>query len=166
VSADPAEWFRRLLSFRRSLTDRKMLICLADSGAIVGGVSLNQIQRGAAQSASAGWWIGDPYEGCGLMADALCTALDHAFRDLRLHRVEANIRPENVRSLRLAERIGFRREGRSPRYLQIAGRWCDHDRFAMLAEEWPGRRRAISDAVRLPTRPGSRSDTAGSRPRC
>jgi len=63
-------------------------------------------------------------------------ALRHAFRPLKLHRVEANIQPENVASIRLVERLGFRREGFSPRYLKIGGRWRDHVRYALLAEEW------------------------------
>ncbi|HEY8105130.1 MAG TPA: hypothetical protein VIE46_03425, partial [Gemmatimonadales bacterium] len=59
-----------------------------------------------------------------------------AFRRLRLHRVEANILPQNDASLALVRRAGFRREGRSPRYLKIAGRWRDHERWALLADEW------------------------------
>ena len=64
-----------------------------------------------------------------------------AFRTLRLHRVEANIQPGNRASIALVERAGFRREGYSRRYLKIAGRWRDHERWALLAEEWQPRGR-------------------------
>jgi ribosomal-protein-alanine N-acetyltransferase len=59
-----------------------------------------------------------------------------AFRTLRLHRLEANIQPGNLASIALVRRLGFRREGLSRRYLKIGGRWRDHERWAILAEEW------------------------------
>lgn len=136
------DWFDRLLSFRRSDRHRKLLVCLADQGTIVGGASLNEIVLGAMRGAFAGWWIGDPYEGRGLMSEAIGLLLDHGFDDLRLHRVEANVRPENARSIALVTRLGFRREGMSPRYLHIGGAWRDHERWAILAPEWRASRRA------------------------
>lgn len=132
-------FFERLLSYRRSATHRKLLICLRDTGAIVGMCSLNEIVRGAMQGCFAGWWIGDPHEGKGYMREALTLLLAHAFLDLKLHRVEANIRPENDRSKRTAKAVGFRREGYSPKYLQIAGQWCDHERWAVRVDEWASR---------------------------
>jgi [ribosomal protein S5]-alanine N-acetyltransferase len=60
--------------------------------------------------------------------------LDDAFRRLRLHRLEANIQPGNAPSIRLVRRLGFRREGYSVRYLRIAGRWRDHERWAILSD--------------------------------
>jgi len=72
--------------------------------------------------------------------------LRHAFVMLRLHRVEANIQPGNRASIALAEGAGFRREGFSPRYLKIGGRWRDHERWAILAEEW---QQQTSDALPL-----------------
>jgi ribosomal-protein-alanine N-acetyltransferase len=75
------------------------------------------------------------------MCAGLGAVLRRAFGELRLHRVEANIQPENRDSIRLAERLGFRKEGLSPRYLKVGGRWRDHERWALLAEEWrPGRK--------------------------
>lgn len=139
-SAD--DFFTRLLSFRRSTISRKLLLCLAENGAIAGVCSLNEIVRGALQGCFAGWWIGDPYEGYGYMREGLSLLLEHAFLDLRLHRVEANIRPENVRSKRTAEAVGFAREGYSPKYLQIDGEWCDHERWAVRSDAWLAIRKA------------------------
>jgi [ribosomal protein S5]-alanine N-acetyltransferase len=130
------DWVDRLLASRRDSAYCKLLICLRDNGTIVGGASLNSIIRGPFHSAFAGWWLGDSFEGHGYMTEALRLLLEHAFTELRLHRVEANIRPENIRSKRLAERVGFRLEGYSPRYLQIAGTWADHERYAIVVEEW------------------------------
>ena len=62
--------------------------------------------------------------------------MDYAFGKLRLHRVEANIQPTNVASIALARRVGLRLEGYSPKYLKIAGRWCDHERWAINADQW------------------------------
>jgi len=70
------------------------------------------------------------------MREALTLALALVFGRLRLHRVEANIQPHNRPSIRLVKRLGFRREGYSPRYLNIGGRWRDHERWALLVEEW------------------------------
>ena len=140
------DWFERWVSFRRSATHRKLALCLRSDGAIIGGCSLNEIVRGALQGCFAGWWIGDPYEGHGYMREGLALLLDHAFLDLKLHRVEANIRPENERSKRTAKALGLRCEGYSPRYLEIAGAWRDHERWAILAEEWRTRRPLARDS--------------------
>ena len=75
------------------------------------------------------------------MTEGMAAALDIAFRKLKLHRVEVNIQPNNARSLALATRSGFTREGFSRRYVKISGRWRDHVRFAMLAEDWQELRR-------------------------
>jgi len=62
--------------------------------------------------------------------------VSRAFRQLRLHRLEANIQPDNEASRRLVKRLGFKLEGFSPRYLKIAGKWRDHERWAVTAENW------------------------------
>jgi ribosomal-protein-alanine N-acetyltransferase len=70
------------------------------------------------------------------MTEGLALVLRHAFGTLGLHRIEANVQPENERSIALVQRLGFRGEGYSPRYLKIGGRWRDHVRYPMLADEF------------------------------
>jgi len=70
------------------------------------------------------------------MTEALQLALRRAFMVLGLHRVEANIMPANLASIALVKRAGFQREGYSARYLKIAGRWADHERWALTVEDW------------------------------
>lgn len=116
-----------------------MLVCLRESGTIVGAVNLSQIFFGNFQNAYVGYWIGAPYAGQGLMTEAVGLVLHHAFQTLDLHRVEANIQPENAASIALVKRLGFTLEGFSRRYLRVGGEWRDHERWAILAEDWlPG----------------------------
>jgi ribosomal-protein-alanine N-acetyltransferase len=106
------------------------------SGRIAGVINLSEITRGALQSAYCGYYGIAGFAGRGLMREGLGLVLDQAFGRLGLHRVEANIQPGNAPSLALARRIGFRHEGFSPRYLKVGGEWRDHERWAILAEEW------------------------------
>jgi len=105
-------------------------------GALVGAINLTEIVHGSFQSGYLGYYIGAPYAGQGYMTEALELMLSLAFRQLGLHRVEANIQPGNLASLRLVQRLKFHREGYSPRYLKIAGRWRDHERWALLVDDW------------------------------
>ena len=107
-------------------------------GELVGVVNLNEIVRGGFQSAYLGYYLFEPFTGRGYMSEALALVLARAFRKYRLHRVEANIQPDNTASIRLVQRLGFRLEGVSPRYLKIGGRWRDHERWALTREEWRG----------------------------
>jgi ribosomal-protein-alanine N-acetyltransferase len=113
-----------------------MLVCLSEEHAIIGFFNLSHITRGLLQSAYLGYAVGKPFAGQGYMREGLELVLRRAFLDLRLHRVEANIQPGNKASIALARGAGFRREGFSPRYLKIGGRWRDHERWAILADEW------------------------------
>ena len=109
--------------------------------AIAGVFNFSEIVRGAFHSAYVGYYAFEPLAGDGYMAEGFALALDFPFTRLKLHRVEANVQPANHRSIALVERLGFEREGYSRRYVKIAGRWRDHVRFAMLAEDWAKRRR-------------------------
>jgi ribosomal-protein-alanine N-acetyltransferase len=110
-----------------------------EDGAITGTFVLSQIFYGPLCNAYLGYWATQAYAGEGYMTEGMAGVLRHAFRKLKLHRVEANVQPGNTASIALLERSGFRREGFSPRYLKVAGRWRDHERWAILAEDWRGR---------------------------
>ena len=122
-----------------------LLVRRCEDAAIVGFFNISQITHGPLQSAYLGYAVGERFAGQGYMREGIEHALRHAFVVLGLHRLEANIQPGNEASLALARAAGFRREGFSPRYLKISGRWRDHERWAILAEEWHAhRRRAAS----------------------
>ncbi|WP_027793172.1 GNAT family N-acetyltransferase [Paraburkholderia acidipaludis] len=97
-------------------------------------VNINEIVAGAFQSAYLGYYGMQQYAGQGFMTEALRAAVNYAFDDLGLHRLEANIQPGNVASISFVRRIGFQKEGFSPRYLRIDGEWRDHERWALLAD--------------------------------
>jgi ribosomal-protein-alanine N-acetyltransferase len=112
------------------------LICRAADGAVMGSIALSQIFYGGFQSAYLGYQIGEEFAGQGYMTEAIQLMLRHAFTNLKLHRVEANIQPDNTASIALVKRAVFTKEGYSRRYLKIGGRWRDHERWAILAEDW------------------------------
>ena len=122
-----------------SRTVRDDFKCLAavlvENGDLVGIFTISQIVRGYFQSAYLGYYANARHAGKGLMAEAMALVLDHAFGPLSLHRLEANIQPGNAPSIALARGAGFRLEGYSPRYLLIGGRWRDHERYAITADE-------------------------------
>jgi ribosomal-protein-alanine N-acetyltransferase len=120
-----------------------LLIRRRSDDVILGAVELSQIARGGFQSAYLGYHLGAPFAGQGYMTEALRLTMRHAFRVLKLHRMEANIQPSNRASIVLVKRLGFRREGYSRRYLKVAGRWRDHERWAILKEDWAGVRKAL-----------------------
>ncbi len=138
--ATPAAYRAYLRRVRRRPTHAGYFVCRADSGDLVGVVNVSEIVRGNFQSAYLGYYAFAPHAGQGLMAEGLALVVGEAFRRLGLHRLEANVQPGNAASRGLVRRLGFRREGVSPRYLRIAGRWRDHERWAILAEQWPPRR--------------------------
>jgi ribosomal-protein-alanine N-acetyltransferase len=133
--ATPAA-FRRYVERMRSERSAAFLVCLRSTGEIVGVVNVSEIVLGNFRSAYLGYYGFTPHAGRGYMTEGLALVIRWVFRVLRLHRVEANIQPGNRASIALARRLGFRKEGLSPRYLKIGGRWRDHERLALLAEEW------------------------------
>jgi ribosomal-protein-alanine N-acetyltransferase len=112
------------------------LIRHATCGRLVGYVNINNIVRGALRSGHLGYASFRSHARRGLMTAGLAAVVTDAFTSLGLHRLEANIQPDNAPSLNLVRRLGFRRDGFSPRYLIIDGQWRDHERWSVLAEDW------------------------------
>ena len=132
-----AEYLAKAAEPRRSY----YLARLRDTGDIVGFLNLGEIIRGSLDQAFIGYGGVAGHEGRGYMAEAMQLVLREAFTTLKLHRIEANIQPDNLASIALARRAGFELEGFSPRYLKINGRWRDHERWAINAERWRELRR-------------------------
>ncbi len=104
---------------------------------LAGQLTVSGIVGGSASWAQIGYWVDQQWAGRGLIPTAVALAADYCFSTLRLHRIEIAIRPENVKSLRVVEKLGFRPEGVRPRYLHINGDWRDHFIFALTVEEVP-----------------------------
>ena len=130
-----ADAYRAWLERGRDGRHEQRLVVDSASGALAGVVNANEIVRASFQSAFLGYFAFAPFEGTGRMEAGLRAMLREAFGILGLHRLEANIQPENLRSIALVSRLGFRLEGVSPRYLKIRGRWRDHERWAITRDE-------------------------------
>jgi ribosomal-protein-alanine N-acetyltransferase len=141
--ATSGEYWMFLARCRRR-SHEAFFVIRRDTRELAGVVNLNEIVRGQFGCAYLGYYAFAPSAGQGLMTEALALVLDRAFGPMRLHRLEANVQPGNEASLRLLRGLGFRREGFSPRYLKIGRRWRDHERWAILAEEWAARRPAVA----------------------
>lgn len=147
-SAPPATWADRhtpavfaamLRTVRREArAGRSLPFAITYEGRLAGQMTLAGVVRGAFDNAFAGYWVDGRLAGRGIAPTALALAVDHAFGPVGLHRVEANIRPENTASRRVVEKLGFREEGLSPRYLFIDGAWRDHVSYALTREDVPG----------------------------
>lgn len=107
---------------------------------LAGEVNLNNIVRGALQSGTVGYWIDRDRAGNGYVAESVVVLTAFAFEQLHLHRLEVCIVPRNTNSRRVMEKLAFRCEGLSERFLEIAGVWEDHLRYAITTEEWADRR--------------------------
>jgi len=132
--ADRSKFARYVRSLRSD--NRVGFFVVTDGGDITGVVNVNEIVRGSFQSAYLGYYALEPFDGRGFLRSGLRSVISHCFGELRLHRLEANIQPENARSIALVKSLGFQREGLSPRYLKVCGRWRDHERWALLSDNW------------------------------
>ncbi len=133
---------RRIFENRCEARDRERTagtavgFALFYDGRFVGECNLNNIARGAMQSATIGYWIDEQVAGRGLTGEAVVGLMSYAFESLGLHRVEIAIVPRNTASIRVVEKLGLRHEGIAERLIEINGVWEDHLRFAMTSEEW------------------------------
>jgi len=119
-----------------SEANENFLICRISDGAILGTINLSQIFRKAFQNAYLGYLLFEPFTGSGFMSEAVELILKYAFQTLKLHRIEANVQPQNAASIAVLQRTNFTKEGYSPKYLKIGGRWRDHERWAIIVESW------------------------------
>ena len=106
------------------------------NNSLVGGVTLSNVRRGASQSCTLGYWMGEQYAGQGLMSEVMENIVPFVFGNLKLHRLEASCLPINERSVRLLSAIGFCEEGLAKSYLKINGKWQDHILFGLNQEDW------------------------------
>lgn len=113
---------------------------------LAGEVNLNNVTRGALQSATIGYWIDQARAGYGYIAEAVVVITQFAFEQLQLHRLEICIVPRNINSRRVVEKLGYRCEGVAERYLEINGTWEDHMRYAITIEEWRSRKDELTAA--------------------
>ncbi len=122
------------------------LILRRSDDQLVGMCNLSQIVREPLQGAYIGFGAVEGFSGRGYMRAGVGLVLGEAFGRLRLHRVEANVQPDNEASTALERALGFVREGFSERYLKVGGRWRDHERWALRAESWRAARGVGSGA--------------------
>jgi ribosomal-protein-alanine N-acetyltransferase len=123
---------------RRARSGTSLPFVVRVEGRLAGQITVDNVVRGAMRSGHLGYWVDRAVAGRGMASLAVALVCDHAFGPVGLHRLQADIRPENTRSQRLVERLGFRREGLLRRYLDIDGDWRDHYTYALLAEDVPG----------------------------
>ena len=128
----------------RAGTDYSFLIFQTSGGkeVLVGGITISNVRRRAAQFANLGYWMGQQYAGQGLMTEGVGVTLPYVFETLSLHRLHAAFLPTNAASRRVLEKNGFTEEGYARNYLQIDGKWADHVLFGLTRENWESRAHA------------------------
>jgi ribosomal-protein-alanine N-acetyltransferase len=122
---------------RRARLGTSVPFAVRVDGRLAGQVTVDNIVRGALRSGSLGYWLDRSVAGRGMASLAVALVCDHAFGAVGLHRLQADIRPENGPSRRLVERLGFAREGLLRRYLDIDGAWRDHLAYGLVADDLP-----------------------------
>ena len=135
TAATPRE-YRRYLRSARCANQESFFVVEAASGELAGVVNINDIVRHSELSGRLGYYAFVPHAGKGAMREGLVLVIERAFREFGLHRLEANIQPGNDRSIALVESLSFRREGTARGFLKIGTRWRDHERWALLKEDW------------------------------
>jgi ribosomal-protein-alanine N-acetyltransferase len=131
-AATPAA-FRAYVARMSEPSQNAFVVRRRDNDALIGVITISNVVMGPFRSAYTGYYAFAPHAGEGYMREALQAIVRHAFGVMKLHRLEANIQPGNRASIALAKACGFRKEGFSPRYLKIGGRWRDHERWAIVA---------------------------------
>jgi ribosomal-protein-alanine N-acetyltransferase len=126
-----------LLSRWRSGHGGVIIWVVCYGGQVAGQVSLFSVERGSNRSGKVGYWIDEKFAGLGIMPTALAMVVDHSFSAMKLHRIEASIRPDNKASRRVVEKLGFREEGFRLREVHIDGAWRDHISYAITVEDVP-----------------------------
>jgi RimJ/RimL family protein N-acetyltransferase len=129
------EEFEKYFQTSQLANQKSFLVC-DHLNNIVGVFNISEIILGIFQSAYLGFYSMAQYSAQGYMSNGLKLILKYIFEEIKLHRIEANIQPENSRSINLVKTNGFLKEGYSPRYLKINGVWCDHERWALTYEDW------------------------------
>jgi ribosomal-protein-alanine N-acetyltransferase len=132
--------FEAFLARNENAAYECFLIVRQKDDAIAGMINLSQIFYGPFCNAYLGYGLGVKFTGEGLMTEAVELILKFAFNNLKLHRIEANVQPENLPSINVLMRSGFTKEGFSRKYLKVGGRWRDHERFAIVKEDWRERK--------------------------
>ncbi|MGC0154052.1 GNAT family N-acetyltransferase [Chromobacterium vaccinii] len=138
-----SHWAMQLRQTVRSWEDgvsaRFLLATQAEPDRVIGTVGFSNIVRGVFQACHLGYGIDRAYEGQGLMREALQAAIAFAFDDLRLHRIQANYQPHNLRSAALLKRLGFVIEGQAKHYLFLDGAWRDHVLTSLIHPDFDSR---------------------------
>jgi ribosomal-protein-alanine N-acetyltransferase len=117
--------------------ENRYFLCHENTRQIMGTFNISGIVRGFFQSAYLGYEVFTPHDGKGYMRIGLSLLLNEAFVELNLHRLEANIQPDNIASIKLVEGAGFKKEGFSENYLNIGNKgWQDHERWALINKNW------------------------------
>jgi len=129
-------WSARAIRADRAVP---LFVFRREDDTLLGAITLDNIQRGPAQYATVGYWMGEPYAGLGYMAEALEAIVHHGFGTLDLSRIQAASLPENAASRRVLEKAGFKYEGVARSYLQIAGKWRTHVIYACLRGDRRGK---------------------------